>query len=117
MLIEETEAIRREMSRGTAELAVLGMLARKPTYGYELLASLGEATGGNPEIKEGTLYPLLHRLEDAGYVTTTWEAEGRAAPRKYYQLTDQGKARFKALRSEWQQLKEGLDRLLEGGRR
>lgn len=105
---------RRELARGTQELAILCALAEAPRYGYDLLSSLNEATDGSPEIKEGSLYPILHRLEDAGYVTTTWEAEGRNAPRKYYALTKEGTARLAALRTEWERLVRGMDRLLDG---
>ena len=59
--------------------------ARK-RYGYDLLTSLGSASDGSIAIKEGTLYPALHRMEDAGYITAAWEAEGRTAPRKYYRI-------------------------------
>lgn len=109
------EAIQRELSRGTMELAVLALIEARKRYGYDLLTSLGSASDGSLAIKEGTLYPALHRMEDAGYIEASWEAEGRAAPRKYYSITKQGKARLKALRAEWQRLSAGMERLLNGG--
>ena len=109
------EAMQRELSRGTVELAVLALIERKPRYGYDLLTSLGEASGGSLSIKEGTLYPVLHRLEDAGYIEATWQAEGRVAPRKYYGLTAAGRQRLEMLRTEWDRLASGMDRLLNGG--
>lgn len=111
----EAEAAQRELSRGTVELAVLALIEAKPRYGYDLLTSLGEASGGSLTIKEGTLYPVLHRLEDAGYIEATWQAEGRAAPRKYYGLTAGGRKRLDLLRSEWDRLASGMGRLLNGG--
>jgi PadR family transcriptional regulator PadR len=112
--IPQDESARRELARGTVELAILAALRTKRRYGYELLTVLADATGGAPDIKEGTLYPALHRMEDAGYVTASWEAEGRAKPRKYYELTKQGTARLADLRAEWTRLVHGMTRLLGG---
>ena len=109
------EAAQRELSRGTLELAVLALIHAKPRYGYDLLTSLTEATDGAFGIKEGTLYPVLHRLDDAGYLSADWQAEGRAAPRKYYSLTKAGKERLALLTGEWQRLASGMDRVLNGG--
>ena len=116
-MTEQAIAAQRELSRGTVELAVLALIEAKPRYGYDLLTSLGEATGGSLQIKEGTLYPVLHRLEDAGHIEATWQAEGRAAPRKYYGLTKKGKERLELLRTEWERLASGMGRLLNGGAR
>ena len=54
-------------------------------------------------------------MEDAGYISASWEAEGRVAPRKYYRITKDGKARLDALRTEWQRLSSGMEKLLNGG--
>ena len=113
-MTEDAAAAQRELSRGTVELAVLSLIVKKPRYGYDLLTSLGEATGGGVSIKEGTLYPVLHRLEDAGHIEATWQAEGRSAPRKYYGITKQGRERLSLLKTEWERLAAGMDRLLNG---
>lgn len=115
MAEDANAAAQRELSRGTVELAILALIETKRRYGYDLLSSLGDASGGSLSIKEGTLYPVLHRLEDAGHIEATWEAEGRAAPRKYYGITNRGKQRLTLLREEWERLASGLDRLLNGG--
>ena len=109
------EGIQRELSRGTMELAVLALIDARKRYGYDLLTSLARSSDGSIAIKEGTLYPALHRMEDAGYISASWEAEGRSAPRKYYSITTDGKARLEALRAEWQRLLVGMERLLNGG--
>ena len=108
------DGARRELARGTLELAILAVLSSAPRYGYELMALLKSATDGALELKEGTLYPVLHRLEDGGLVTTYWEAEGRVQPRKYYKVTALGKTRAKELRTEWDRVVDGMTRLLEG---
>lgn len=105
--------LRRELARGTAELAVLSVLAQGRHYGYALLKQLQAIRGAEFEVKEGTLYPLLHRLEDAGHIAGEWHSEGRMPPRKYYVLTDSGKARLGLLVSEWRNLIASVQRLLE----
>lgn len=106
--------LRRELARGTSELAVLLVLSSGRRYGYELMKLVGQAGDGVLEIREGTLYPLLHRLEDTGLVSADWEAEGRARPRKYYSLTPQGRTHLTALRDEWCALSEAMRQLLDG---
>lgn len=115
-----SDRLRRELARGTLELAILSVLNVRRRYGYELLTTLADLTGGTPEIKEGTLYPVLHRLEDAGQITSNWEAHDRTAPRKYYQLTKAGKEQLELLCVEWGRLVEGMQRLMgitEGAQR
>jgi len=105
--------LRRELARGTAELALLSVLSSGRRYGYEMLKLLHGGGAGVLEVKEGTLYPLLHRLEDAGHVVAEWEAEGRARPRKYYAITASGRQRLALLRAEWSGLVDALGALLE----
>jgi PadR family transcriptional regulator PadR len=115
-MTEDAAAAQRELSRGTIELAVLALITEQRRYGYDLLSSLATATGGFVGIKEGTLYPVLHRLEDAGYIKATWEVEGRGKPRKYYGITPMGRERLALLRTEWDRLAAGMERLLNGGK-
>ncbi|WP_052423627.1 PadR family transcriptional regulator [Nonomuraea candida] len=119
---EDTEAppgsaaiarLRRELARGTTELAVLSVLGVRRRYGYELLKVLRETGEGVLEVKEGTLYPLLHRLEDSGHILATWEVEGRARPRKYYVITPEGRTYLTMLRTEWSGLVDGMRQLLD----
>ncbi len=107
-----SEKLRRELARGTVELAVLSVLGTGRRYGYELMSLLNDLSGGTPEVKEGTLYPLLHRLEDAGQVRSTWDAAGRAQPRKFYELTPVGVSQLAAMRTEWLRLVDGMEQIL-----
>lgn len=111
------DTVRRELARGTVELAILSLVEGGARYGYELLTTIEEATAGGLDVREGTLYPVLHRLEDAGYVETSWEAEGRGQPRKYYRITEAGRSRLQVLSEVWTRLANGMDRLLKGGGR
>jgi PadR family transcriptional regulator PadR len=108
------ESLERELRRGTLEMLLLRILADEPTYGYELLGRLGERSGGRFHIKEGTLYPVLYRLEDAGLVVPEWEQRARGASRKVYRLTPAGESRLEELRGEWRGFAAAIESILSG---
>ena len=83
----DRRSIERELKRGSLELIVLHLLAPREAYGYEIVTKLTASTNGALEVTDGTLYPVLYRLERAGFVTVRWETPERGVPRKYYQLT------------------------------
>ena len=108
------ESLERELRRGTLELLLLRILADEPTYGYELLSRLGKRSGGRFHIKEGTLYPVLYRLEDADLVEPEWEQRARGASRKVYRLTPAGETRLEELTHEWQGFAAAIESILSG---
>lgn len=81
------------------------------------MAAIEERSGGRLEVRDGTLYPVLYRLEEAGFVWPRWENPERGVPRKYYRITDEGKEEAKRLRMEWLEFAAALDAILdrEGG--
>lgn len=99
-----------ELRRGALVLAVLSRLQR-PQYGYSLRQALAE--GGMP-VEEGTLYPLLRRLESQELLTSEWNT-AHAPPRRYYRLSRQGKQVFDALAEAWRDQVRVMNRLLERG--
>ncbi len=103
----------RELKRGTLEMVLLKLLSERPMYGYELVSTLEERGGQEFQIKEGTLYPVLYRLENAGFIEPRWETLERGVPRKYYRLTDQGKCQLTRLIEEWQDFSSAINRILE----
>ena len=105
--------IGRELRRGTLEMLLLRLLEERAKYGYELVSELDERTGGNLAIKEGTLYPVLYRLEDQGLVAPQWNQPKRGVPRKYYGVTHAGSARLAELEAEWSAFRGMVDELLE----
>ncbi len=107
----------RELKRGTLEMILLKLLAGGEMYGYQIVSTLEERAGGQFALKEGTLYPVLYRLEDAGLIDSRWETPGRGMPRKYYRLTEAGRRQLAALLTEWQAFVGAVERLLatEGG--
>ena len=108
------ESLERELKRGTLEMLLLRMLADKPAHGYKLVSRLRKRSGGHFEIKEGTLYPVLYRLEEAGLVVPEWEQEGRGVPRKVYRLTPTGKSRVGELTEAWQVFTAAIEAVLTG---
>lgn len=90
---------RSEWLRGVLELCVLHSLSHGPTYGYAIAADLAEAGFG--DIKGGTLYPLLGRLEKNALVTVEWRAGEGGPGRKYFALTDAGRASLEQGTAEW----------------
>ena len=88
-----------EWLRGVLALAVLRVLDAGPTYGYAISVEL-EARGFGV-VKGGTLYPLLRRLEEAGHVTIEWRAGDGGPARKYFALTDHGRAEFVRAARAW----------------
>lgn len=94
-----TEAWPSEWLRGVLELCVLHLLAEGPTYGYALATRLGDA--GLGEVKGGTLYPLLGRLESAGLLETQWRAGEQGPGRKYFSLTARGREELGERRTQW----------------
>jgi DNA-binding PadR family transcriptional regulator len=104
---ETIEKLTLELRRGVIVLACLSQLD-EPSYGYELQQRLA-ARG--MEIEQGTLYPLLRRLEEQGLLGEEWIVES-SRPRKYYRLTDAGKRARAELRDNWNEMSAVLDALL-----
>ena len=89
-----------ERLKGNLDLLLLSVLAAGPAHGYAIISALRDRSGGTFDLPEGTIYPALHRLEDAGLLASTWaQAEGRR--RRIYGLTDEGVAALAAERTEW----------------
>jgi len=97
-----------ELRRGVVVLATLSQL-RAPRYGYELRQALAER--GMP-IEEGTLYPLMRRLEAQGLLKSEWRTES-GSPRRYYSLNADGRKLLKKLTESWQGMNDAMDRLLQ----
>jgi DNA-binding PadR family transcriptional regulator len=102
-----SEKLSQELRRGTLVLAVLSQL-KAPTYGYALLEHL---SGQGLQIEQGTLYPLLRRLEEQGLLESEWNVEG-PRPRRYYVISRQGSKALEDLTEEWSQLAQALASLL-----
>lgn len=109
---DERRSIERELKRGSLELIVLHLLAPGEAYGYEIVSKLTAQTNGALEITDGTLYPVLYRLERNGFVTVRWETPDRGVPRKYYRLTSAGREELARLAHEWTTFTKAMAKLL-----
>ena len=110
---EDRKSIGRELRRGSLELIVLHLLASGEAYGYEIVSKLVAETNGALEVTDGTLYPVLYRLERAGFVSVRWETPERGVPRKYYRLTDAGRDELVQLTQEWTTFATAMAALLK----
>lgn len=105
-----------QLKKGVLELLVLSTICQGPTYGYALLTGLKEKTNGAFVLKEGTLYPILYRLEDDGLIQSSWSApEGRTAPKKIYTATEQGHAVLGQRQKIWHDFSCTVDDYLQKG--
>ena len=109
---EDTRSIARELRRGSLELIVLHLLSSGEAYGYEIVTKLADRTNGALEVSDGTLYPVLYRLERGGFVTVRWETPQRGVPRKYYRLTEAGTAELERMTREWTAFADAMARLI-----
>ena len=112
---DERRGIERELKRGSLELVVLHLLSPGEAYGYEIVSKLTAETNGALEVTDGTLYPVLYRLERAGFVSVRWETPDRGVPRKYYRLTESGRDELERLTHEWTTFAKAMTKLLRQG--
>ena len=111
-MVNEGTTFSKELKRGTLEMMLLQMLSERQMYGYELATTLEEQGGSLFRIKEGTLYPILYRLENAGYIESRWETLERGVPRKYYRLTAAGVVYLEARIAEWKEFFKAVNQLI-----
>lgn len=103
-----------QMKKGVLEMLVLRQLMEEEKYGYQLISELGEKSGGLFVLKEGTIYPILYRMEDDGYVKSHWsEPKGKEISRKYYGITSEGKEALRELTALWKLFSERVSELLQ----
>ena len=94
--------IDKDLVAASATPLVLGILAEGDLYGYAILKRVGELSGGRMQWTDGMLYPLLHRLDRLGYVSTEWGESDEGRRRKYYEITDRGREQLADQRRQWE---------------
>ena len=103
-----SESLLVQLRKGALDLCVLAVLARGDSYAYEIASLLAEAIG----MGEGTIYPLMRRLQGEGLVTTYLEESSSGPPRKYYRLTRAGHAAFAEQKAEWNSFTQSVGKVL-----
>ena len=111
-----TKRIRAKIARGSAELAILSLLARESLYGFQISKRIEEETGGALRFNLASLYPMLYELEKRGWLKGQWQANDAGRDRRYYSLTPEGRKQLAPLRREWRSFFQALDRLAEVSR-
>lgn len=94
-------SIGKDLVAASATPLVLAILSEGESYGYAIIKRVEELSGGELQWTDGMLYPVLHRLERAGYLESTWGMSESGRRRKYYRLTEEGKAELADQRRQW----------------
>lgn len=101
-----------ELLKGNMITLVLKTLQSQSMYGYQIMKELGKLSGGRIDVKEGTLYPILHSLETDGAIESEWSQDEGERRRKYYKLTKTGRALLKERSSQWDAFRKMMDQVL-----
>lgn len=108
-------AISKELLKGTTTLFILQLLNEGDKYGYEMTRELESKSDNLFQLKEGTLYPILHALENDNMIEAYWEETSSARKRKYYRITDKGRKGLQEKIEEWQTYSKGVMKVIGGG--
>ena len=105
--------IDKELMKGSTTLLILNLLEKKNLYGYQLIKKLSEESENIFKLKEGTLYPILHGLEEKGFISSYWD-DTTGKKRKYYSITKQGKKQLKESKEEWKVFSGAVNKVIGG---
>jgi PadR family transcriptional regulator PadR len=103
-----------EMLKGHLDMIVLAALAAGPAHGYAVIEAIRNKSGQAFDLPEGTVYPALHRLEQAGLLSSRWVTAESGRKRRVYALTARGRRALAERRDVWRQFAEAIGGLLEG---
>ncbi|HEY51548.1 MAG TPA: PadR family transcriptional regulator [Dehalococcoidia bacterium] len=104
---------KRELIKGSSDSLLLCLFAQQPMYGYQIIKELEKRSQGYFKFKEGTLYPALHRLENAGLIEGKWHMLPNGRPRRYYHITAKGHATLSTERVQWQDFISAVNMILQ----
>lgn len=109
----------KELNAGIASLVLLGVLKnnKKPMYGYQIAKLLEKYSGDGTFMKQGALYPVLRQLESSGLLQSTVEPSVSGPPRRYYEITSEGRKTLVIWQAVWTEMKSFVDRAIKGAQR
>ena len=108
------EKYERQMKKGVLDMLVLRLLKTESKYGYQIIQEMKEKSEEIVPLKDGTLYPILYRLEDDNLVVSRWsEAAGKQMPRKYYEITEAGQRALAETEEVWKRISAGVSKIME----
>ena len=105
--------IGKELLKGSTDLLVLTLIEKEPMYGYQIIKELSQKSENIFNLQEGTLYPILHALEEKNYISSYWDAT-TSKKRKYYTITKEGKKHLKNKKEEWKTYTNGVNSVIGG---
>jgi PadR family transcriptional regulator PadR len=100
--------------QGTLDVLILKALTLEPMHGLGISRRIAQVTGGTFQVKPGSLFPALHRMQEAGWLSSTWGESEKNRRAKYYRLTQAGRRQFKEETGQWARISEAMARALEG---
>lgn len=109
----DTLSITFDLIRGHTDAIILSYLCESDSYGYQINKDILNATEGQFELKEATLYTAFRRLEQTGMIESYWGNENIGARRRYYKITDAGRDAYENYKREWEYSKKILDKLIK----
>ena len=107
----DERALDRELKKGSAELMILSLLEARPRHGYEVSKLIDSRSGGRLRFHIASLYPLLYRLEERGWVEGRWVEKPGTRRRRYYRLTREGRQVLAAQRDNWREFVAAVARV------
>ncbi len=103
---------RLELPQGTLDILILRTLIAEPQHGWGISERIQQVSGDVLQVQQGSLYPALHRLERRGWIRAEWGTSENNRRAKFYELTDEGRARLEAETEAWQKLTFAVGRVL-----
>jgi PadR family transcriptional regulator, regulatory protein PadR len=100
-----------KIKRGSAEFAILSVLAEERLYGYQIARTISECTGGELRFTLASLYPMLYALEKRAWIAGAWGAARGGRKRRYYRLTAAGRRQLAPMRQQWDGFFRAIQRL------
>lgn len=101
--------VSKELTKGSTVVLILSLLEKKAMYGYEMIKEVDRKSNGVFKFKEGTLYPILHSLENDGIVESYWDEGDGGRKRKYYRITKKGSGFLSEKKKEWETFRSAVD--------
>lgn len=113
-VIQLNDKYESQMKKGVLDMLVLKLLSHREMYGYQIISELSDRSKQRFVLKEGTLYPILYRLEDDELVESRWsEAKKKRIPRKYYTITETGRKTLLEIENLWKEICDSVGMIME----
>ena len=103
----------RELKKGSAELLILSLVEARPRHGYDISKLIEQRSGGRLRFKVASLYPMLYRLEDRGWIAGRWIEKPDERRRRFYRITPAGRRALAAQRDHWREFVDAIHQITE----